>query len=129
MIGDIKQACRAVCTELRTMPLTTQDLNKGRYKLLYLPNREVILVMFKRYHFRNFGYEFETNEGHGEGINKDDLYIAAAKGVNFIYVVYKEGCIYRIAVEDIIENPNIRTTKDEGKEMYCFSMKLLRRVC
>lgn len=135
-IFDISDAVRKVANELkhqeRKKLAIVLDCNKGRYKLLYFfgldQSREVILVLFKREHFLSYNKQFDTDAGHGESINKEDLDKAINdRGVARVFIVYSDGKIYMIPSKAILSEAKIRKTNNEDKETYSFDMKLLTR--
>lgn len=136
MIFDISDAVRKVAKEIRHQEqkklAITLDLNKGRYKLLYFfgtdQSREVILLVFKREHFLSYNKQFDTDAGHGESINKEDLDKAIRdKDIRRVFIAYGDGKIYMIASKVILSEAKIRKTNNEDKETYSFDMKLLTR--
>ena len=108
--------------------LDTIEINNGRYKILKT-NKETFLVVFKREGFRNFGKYFrdQGQTGMGETLNLEDLKSAVLKGARSVIFIYPNRHIYKLSVEEILNNGFRRTTK-EGKQTISFSIHLLNRL-
>lgn len=123
---NISDAVRVVSKVVGCLPSKVSDLNSGRYKLVEFKD-EIVLVLFKNAPFYTLNRDVQ-GKGFGESINRDDLKKAIWLGVRFVYIMYEDRKLYRISVENVVNNGVIRCTNAEGKFTYSFDIKLLERV-
>ena len=86
------------------------------------------LIMFKRDFYWTFGSEFadEGESGIGETVNKSDLVEGIRRNVKTILVIYRNGAVYRISVEDFLNHCHKRVNH-ENKETLSINLKWLTK--
>lgn len=110
-------------------------INDCRYAIL--PGRkgtENIAITFKKEWFLKFGDMGFFNEelgkyesGLGDTINVDDLKLFKQHDVKDIYIIFKDGRIYKIGLDDFLIN-SYRWTVKEGKDVRSISIHKLERI-
>lgn len=122
MISNLHEATKEVCKSLGKSPRKAQEINDGRYKVIYFQD-EIVGILFKRKPFMTF-----QEHTIGESINKEDLQYMIDIGVRRIFNVYSDDKIYVISPYTIIAQGTKRTTEAEGKETISYPIKALIRL-
>jgi len=102
-------------------------INKGRYAIVNgYPN---IAILLKTEPFYNFGLKFKKmgESGVGDSINCKALKTFIALDVRWIYTKFRDGKLYRINIDDVL-NRSHRWKQKEGTEVRSFSIHHYERV-
>jgi hypothetical protein len=110
-------------------------INKGRYYIVHgKEGHDSIAVILKKAwldSYSNLGFIDEMSgkaeTGLGDSINVDDLREMCKNNVNYIYVCYQDGKIYKISFADFIEFSHKWINK-ESKELRSISIHRYERV-
>lgn len=106
-------------------------INQGRYCIVEGFNKNIAII-FKKEWFLSFGdMKFKSEAGYeetgiGDSINVEDLKTMIANNIENIYIVYKDGKIYYIALHDFLLYSHPWTNK-EAKYVRSISIHRYRR--
>lgn len=124
-----ENAIRIVLKYLNMIPEQIRLINRNRYALIKTKSGEWIALVLKTEPFFNFGNRFREfgETGVGDSINCKSLRLMIRYGVRTIYSVFRDGKIYSIPIDTILQK-SYRWTQKEGTEVRSFSIHHYKRV-